>query len=323
MKNRAVAGAEPEVLLSVSFDDGEYQLVPVDTNPIQELIVPVVWWDGHHLHCWGTAFAITATGLFVTARHVVDEFIEEYADATHAGVAGLYVLYESTRELPPLADEPDVPAGYGGLFPVVGVSQHPTADIALLRLSVPHHDGVPIVFPTLALDVGLPRKGQRCVAVGYGHMQLDGVVPPAAHRGLGPAAVEYERQLAVTRGRVLDIYPERRDSGLLAWPSFQTDARYPSGMSGSPVIADDGRVLGIVCSGTKTAPYTSAATLLASLLPMHVPPVSDPPEPTPAVAELAGDGVVSVEGWDDIDVVDTADGPRQVFTPDAVGRALL
>jgi S1-C subfamily serine protease len=291
-----------EAVLSVSFDGGEYQVVDALYTPVQLAVVPVVAWVNEQITWLGTAFAIAAGGLFLTASHVFEEFLADHAEATRTGTAGLYVYWETDEPLPPHHDRPELPAGLGGLLPVVAVSWHPTADLGLLRVSLPQLSR-PVTFPTLALHVGLPIVGQRCAAVAYHKVRFEGRVP------VGQAAsVDFTRQLAVTRGIIQNVHRERRDRSMLTWPCFLTDARYPGGMSGGPVAADDGRVVGVVCSNTSLGemsgiPETSYATLLAAALTMLVPPGRPTENPRPLV-ELILEGVVSVTGLEHVDVVE-------------------
>jgi len=74
------------------------------------------------------------------------------------------------------------------------------------------------------------------------------------------------------------------------------------------VVADDGLVVGAVCSGMKrdavdTIPETSYVTLLASARPMRIPPWH-PGEPSKTVAELASDGVIAISGLDEIAIAE-------------------
>ena len=306
-----------DVLLRVSFKGGPYQLLPYDYSPVQQAIVPVVGWDGVQLACLGTAFAIDETGIFVTARHVVDEWVHRYQSETVTGQAGLYVVFESDTPVlrPPLAE----PAALGGPLAIGGVTWHPQADLAVLQAQVPYLEGVAVPFPTLQVSVGLPHRGGACVAIGYARMHMDGAVRPRAASDKTLVSVDYERQLAATRGVIEEVHPVRRDSFRLTWPCFLTDARYDAGMSGSPVFDESGRVIGIVCSSTPMVdgqPFTSYATLTAALLPLHLELADN--SGTVLVADLLGH---DVEGLDDVDVDDDDEGKfRLVYTDEAIAR---
>ncbi len=315
-------GSEP--LVAVSFADSDYQRIPVDHEKLHESIVPVVTWtEGGPLIALGTAFAITQGGLFLTARHVVDEFLDEYDVAIDNGSAGLYLLWESARPVPSPHTSQPVPNCVGSLLPV-RVEQHPTADLALLRVALPTLTP-PIRFPRLHLDVGLPEKGRSCVALAYDRMKLSGDVSLKDHVEGSVITVDYERQLAAARGEILDVYPVRRDTSLLTWPSFQTGGRYQGGTSGGPVIGENGLVAGVVSrsDAVHESPddgvFISAASLLISVLVMHAPSGVEGDPPT-SISELCQSGVISVIGIEDVEV---AGNPAALhFTSEAIGRAV-
>lgn len=271
-----------EPVLRVSFDSGDYQVLPYDHTPVQEAIVPVVGWNGDELVCLGTAFAIDESGVFVTARHVVQDWVTEFQARTHQGSAGLYVLYESDRPVGHAAQ--GASATLGGPLAVGSVSWHPDADVAVFHAQTPYVGGERVPFPTLELTVAMPRRGDQCFAVGYARMHIEGAVRPRLGGDASLISVDYDRQLAATRGSVEQVHPDRRDNFRLTWPCFLTDARYDKGMSGSPVLSDDGRVIGVVCSSTPEVPdqpFTSYATLTAAILPIHLELAGD--EPTTVV----------------------------------------
>lgn len=306
-----------EPVLSVSFTNGPYQLLPFDSPLVHESIVPVVGWNGQHLECLGTAFAIAASGVFVTARHVIDTWVDEFGDRTHTGTAGLYVLYESDRVV---AHPNGEDASLGGPLAVGSISCHPTSDLAVLHAQTPYVEGQPVTFPILELTVALPRIADHCVAVGYARMHLDGAVHPRIGENRDLISVDYDRQLAATRGVVENVHPVQRDTFRLTWPCFLIDARYDKGMSGSPVLNAEGRVVGVVCSSTPPVfdqPFTSYATLTADLLPLHLQVAGT--ADSVLIADLLGG---EIDGFGDIDVIDDTGVHRLVYTDEAVVRAL-
>jgi S1-C subfamily serine protease len=274
-----------ELLLEVSFESGEFQLVPATNDRLGTCIVPVLGIIDDRPILLGTAFAISRLGLLLTARHVVEDYLKGIDDDPE-DPSRLLVLFESSV---PIQGKKD--SVFGSLFPVATVAWHPVADLAILQTEVPKHSGGRAFYAPMALHVGLPHVGQRCAAVGYAHMALSGHI--------SEGTLDYERQLAVAQGKIEDVHPEQRDSSRLNFPCFLTDARYDRGMSGSPVAIDDGRVAGVVCSSTEPSegqPYTSYATLLKPALEIAVPMRRGPGTPTKptSVAELADAGMVRV-----------------------------
>lgn len=249
---------------ALSFATGGFQPVTVPYTEVQQAVMPVVGWDGARLVALATAFAIVADGILLTARHVVDDFVAEHADQMDEGEAGLYVLWETDEPSPT-----DPTMMLGAPLPVVGVSNHPVADLALLTVAVPDARTLPV----LLLNVGVPEIGVNCTALGYAHLKFDGAVLPPSQRTSVPV-IDAERRLAASRGTVDDVHRTKRDSSRLNFPCFLTDARYDGGMSGGPVALDDGRVVGVVCSaadpGKHGTKWTSYATLLGPALELSV-----------------------------------------------------
>lgn len=75
---------------------------------------------------------------------------------------------------------------------------------------------------------------------GYYNMKVD--------VGNKPLSVTHYQETAHTIGKVIVAHPVKRDSVMLGFPSFETNARYDSGMSGGPMFNELGNVCGIICS---------------------------------------------------------------------------
>jgi hypothetical protein len=60
--------------------------------------------------------------------------------------------------------------------------------------------------------------------------------------------IDYSQQTAYAPGSIVEVYPLRRDSGMLNFPCFRTNARFEPGMSGGPIFNESGSVCGVICS---------------------------------------------------------------------------
>jgi len=49
-------------------------------------------------------------------------------------------------------------------------------------------------------------------------------------------------------GYVKDVHQVQRDRLKLTYPCYQVNARFDGGMSGGPVLDDDGKLCGVICS---------------------------------------------------------------------------
>jgi S1-C subfamily serine protease len=263
--------------------------------------MPLVGWDGHLLTPFGTCFAITSTGVALTAAHVVEDFVSKHGTATHKGDAGLYAIYETDEKISESEDH------FGGLLPVVSVAANPGGDLCALKFALPRRGDTHLALTPISIDIGLPQIGQRCVAIGYPIMSLTGEVLRQEHSPAEATPVEYERRLATSTGRIEAIHHARRDNYSLTFPCFLTDARYDRGMSGGPVIGDNGRVFGMVCRGMDVASNdpdiseTSYASLLGPILQLGVSQSSG----VKNIMSLWQEGAISLSGFDDLDVQET------------------
>ena len=60
-----------------------------------------------------------------------------------------------------------------------------------------------------------------------------------------------EQSFSASSGVIEEIHFPCRDKALLNFPCFRTSSRFDSGMSGAPIIGENGCVIGVVCSSFK------------------------------------------------------------------------
>jgi len=82
-----------------------------------------------------------------------------------------------------------------------------------------------------------------------------------------PGRVNLSIESQAYEGKVTKHYPEKRDSGLLSWPCYETDMEIKGGASGGPVFisGSSGVVFAVNCTGTDPHMF-SHVTSLAPLL---------------------------------------------------------
>lgn len=216
----------------------------------------------------GTGFFISCTGLLVTAAHVVMTPIQERfegiteiedrnwtADGFQIGVlvrtnpltqlSGYIFCTIEWAEF--LAERSDSP------LPFLRSDLKLNSDIAIckVRQIAPEiaHQPLPIVQTGL-VGIGM-GKGKTATAVGY-----TGLLESASDSEGDTLIEEFPLELHVARGVIEDRFHdnaiERRS--LVPGPCFSVLAKYPAGMSGSPIFDDEGiYVHGVVSSGGKDA----------------------------------------------------------------------
>ncbi|MHB1095633.1 MAG: S1 family peptidase [Gemmatimonadaceae bacterium] len=181
----------------------------------------------------GTGFFI-APGLAITALHVLQDYWDRLlgegltVDTPSRGAEdGISLLAHQ------------VIAGQHVRWDAVQMWAADPLDIAFVEFR--RHDGVSPgdSWPATEFMFNPPRVGQRVFAVGF---------PKQECNDLGPSAISWRQEAKVAGGVVREVHLQHRDTARLRFPCFLTNARFDGGMSGGPVVTDEGRVCGIVCS---------------------------------------------------------------------------
>ena len=129
-------------------------------------------------------------------------------------------------------------SGQSTLWDIRHISYTEDSDIAYLSLiprSALHEDRTFIQFP---LTTRSPKAGEELHIIGYTSGPLDGALEDD---------VRFKMMSAV--GAVRNVYPSRRDSVLMPFPTLEIDCGSVGGMSGGVVIDNTGHVCGVICRG--------------------------------------------------------------------------
>lgn len=179
----------------------------------------------------GTGF-VAAPHLVLTARHVIDQIFKKFTGAAPAEATGdldfgvQFALFD--RDVRKQT------------FDVTGYILSPTIDIAALTVFPDERELLEVgEWPVLELDMDYPVVGDPVVGVG---------LPGTRTRVLEGDEARLVIQPSVMPGKVIDVHYRQREGYMLKFPCFQTDARFPSGASGGPVLDAAGRVRGVVCT---------------------------------------------------------------------------
>jgi hypothetical protein len=282
-------------------------------SAIQQVAMPLVTLVDDHLVPLGTGFMIAADGLMMTASHVIDQATRASGKRIGAPAARVhrefYALYVTAERLSDASEN-----NLGGLWPVDRAWCSPELDIGFCWLRRAERDGVPIRHRCVTLSPALPAIGSRIIGFGY-----YGMTGSAIRRepGSGPS-IEYSQETAHTAGVITEIYPVQRDSGMLKFPSFQTDARFDPGMSGGPVFNESGHVCGVTCSSLppmQDSGHVSFASLIWPSLGTSLEIAVGEGSPVQAhlVHDLVLRGFIATDsGISKVRVVRNADGTRTV-----------
>jgi hypothetical protein len=211
---------------------------------------------------------IVAPGIALTANHVLDGFWQ-YFDESEDLPAGFSV---QALQYVPGRSEPVV-------WHVAAAGRADAIDIAALSLrpseNVPK-DYNPLV-PTL--DVTHPHPGTRVQAFGFPMSQVEQEERGWVIRHLAAGAV----------GVVGEVFPVRRDAGMLRFPCYEMSLPIVAGMSGGPVFDETGHLRGIICSSIDPELVPSYASVLWPAMGLQEPSLT---LPAPTLLDLARAGIV-------------------------------
>lgn len=236
--------------LFASFGSTEYL--------VRQSIVPVVAWNegDAEMRCIGTGFFISASGLLVTAAHVLrDPVDEEYTTVTPAGERafrlgdslhfGVLLPMNPAMRSAPLAVPDQLRNAKSIICPFEWAEHWGTTvesplfnqkprfqldlDIAVCKVK---HNIFGGAYQPLNIGQHGLKIGDRAVAIGYAEMKN---MP-------FKSAQDVEPQLVVSVGKVTNIYAdnlvERRAT--TPGPCFEFDAKIPGKMSGGPILVGSG-----------------------------------------------------------------------------------
>lgn len=252
---------------------------------VRQSIVPVVAWNNgeEEVRCIGTGFFISASGLLMTAAHVIRDPIDENYTNTTSVDRDSHKLGEELRfgillpSNPAMRNAPfDIhPAmreakwfmcpfewathwGKNIESPLFHVKPEFKLDLDIAVCKVREH---PVIGPYQPLNIGLYnlKLGDRAVAIGY---------PEMRNIRLGDGD-EYQPELVVSVGSVTTIHPdnttEKKNS--TPGPNFEFDAKIPGKMSGSPILVGGGIITkGVVSRSWGKHGNSASGCLIAPMM---------------------------------------------------------
>ena len=214
------------------------------TETLYRHICPVVV-EGHHdrnaVH--GTA-VVVAPALALTAVHVI-------AGALEYSVGPEFLAASKTRKGPItarvtftlLVRSPRTPRTE--ILRVTGVHPVPGTDVCILEfVRTARGRSVRPLSPYPALRWCGPEVGESVRVLGYPYTQLSS----EGHRKGLLRLIPIEAS-----GTVHEVHTVKRDSAVLNFPCFRTNAFAAAGMSGCPILDRQGRICGLLSSSLSTA----------------------------------------------------------------------
>lgn len=215
------------------------------TRPAMEMIVfPIIkalfYADGREVHkIVGTGFFFDSSGLFMTARHVI-EGRGSVLDLEGAAGLAVYCVHSVhiTRKM------------VARHINVSSLKTHRETDIAAGRVEMNQFGRAneSIVDRDLKLTAHFNHMTSTDIPVGTGVWT---VAYPLSTISSQPGHVNIHVQSDAFAGKITKHYPNGRDRGLLTWPCYETDMEIKRGASGGPVFVSgsSGVVFAVNCTG--------------------------------------------------------------------------
>jgi hypothetical protein len=206
-----------------------------------------------HWYPSGTAVVI-APHLAVTARHVIDDYWRQFDDDRKLKSGDLEGTFG-------LLVQQVLSGGRGVLWAVRKLWRSPHTDLAVLLLDPYSKLARTYRWRCPMLRLRPPAVGNDISCFGYRGGSASAVVDREQIK------VKWTCSPSTAVGRVVEVLGNRRDSGMLDFPCFSTNAPFTHGMSGGPIMLN-GVLSGIICAGGLRGENGQQRTYGVSLWPL-------------------------------------------------------
>lgn len=213
-----------------------------------EVIFPIFRTDSNGLlHFLATGFFVTRYGWFVTAKHVIEDVLDDRGKPNY----GLSIIQFSEGRI-------------YRVRPVTSCVCHDSADVAVGICAPMKHKvtGEPLFNKVLSLEPLLLLPG--CPVWTYAYPSTTVVHSEKQHVNISPNFYV---------GEVAEFYSSGRDRWMLPAPCYRTTITLHAASSGGPVFGPGSAVVGINSTSIDGAEDVSFVSRIQDILPLGVPDV--------------------------------------------------
>jgi S1-C subfamily serine protease len=205
--------------------------------------------DDEVSYLWGSA-CLMSPWLAITASHVIKDY-SKHIEGKEAEPGFSERTYELLTLVVTDQGKTTIPLFVGPVWYNDGT------DIAVLQLLPAGPMSPDHIWEVPVLELLPPKVGSRIAAFGY---------PRSSVTMKEPSHFVAQTDARTASGTVTKVHEQYRDKSMLKFPCFETNARFDPGMSGGPVLNEQGHVCGIIGTGLDAPPeggdyYSHASTL--------------------------------------------------------------
>ncbi|SNS25223.1 Trypsin-like peptidase domain-containing protein [Azospirillum sp. RU38E] len=236
-------------------------------NTWKNSVFPVLVLVGSDFKLLGTAFSITDNGIYICARHVVNEISEQ------GGIPVICNFMDSNNYV---------------MRPILNVVSHDIADICVLvGENMAHPQKGLLKNHALKLKFSCQAMGKNIWTFSYPDSQIK--------QANGKTMMDFKPN--IYRGTLEDFHSIGRDRVMLPFPCYRGTINLAGGTSGGPVFDDSSEGVFGVClssfSGQEDVSYYADIKLISTLLlPKCI--IADQPEKKVRVIDLINRGFIQV-----------------------------
>lgn len=224
----------------------EFRSESGDRAESSDAIVPIIKQVDGKFKLVGTGFFISRNGIFVTAKHVLQDVLDDDGKATCP--IGIVQFLPNNAYL---------------LRPIIRSCSNTVSDISVGVLAEVKHKktGKILENRVLTLTFGEQKIGERVVTNAYPESTIE--IDDADRQIMRLKTKFYD-------GVIEEYYPKGRDSSLLPFPCYRSSIKLLGGSSGGPVANEEGRVFAINCTGYDGIDDLSFLVRINEIIPLYI-----------------------------------------------------
>jgi hypothetical protein len=232
-----------------------------DQEQIVDLTLTIGAFRLDKFYASGTAFVVKPR-IAITAKHVIDDFYKKFdgINFTKELNEGKLGTRKAGFNLSAVQHNKHAKNSSTYIWDIQHIYVCLLTDIVFLYLLPKNEETWGFCWKVSMIDFNPPKVGENIFGFGFHSSKSEFTYSD------NTLTLQWSSIAATSKGQVVEVYNEKRDSVNLPFPCFQTNARFDGGMSGGPVINERGYLCGVICSGIDTKDENCDAVSYVALL---------------------------------------------------------